>query len=68
MNDEIVLYSIGCPQCTVLKMKLDRKGIEYRLNDSVEEMQALGITSAPVLSVNGELKKFSEAVRWVGEQ
>lgn len=68
MKDEIVLYSIGCPKCTVLKMKLDQKGIEYGLNDSMEEMEALGIQSVPVLSVNGELKDFSEAVRWVGEQ
>lgn len=63
--EEIILYSTGCPQCTVLEKKLERKGIAYTKNMNTDEMKALGINVVPVLSVNGELKAFAEAVNWV---
>ena len=62
---KIVLYSTGCPKCKVLKSKLDSKGIEYTENSSVEEMTKLGIAQVPVLSVDGDLMDFKEAVSWV---
>lgn len=65
---KIVLYTIGCPQCKVLEKKLDSKGIQYEVNESKEEMIALGIKSAPVLKIDDRLMKFSEAVKWVNEQ
>ena len=63
-----VLYSTGCPKCKVLKAKLDKAGISYEENDSVEEMQALGMLSAPALSVDGVLYDFSAAAKWADEQ
>lgn len=65
---ELVLYSTGCPQCSVLKKKLDAKGFSYRVNENVEAMLALGIDSVPVLSVDGELLGFAAANKWIGEQ
>lgn len=64
----IILYSTGCPRCDVLSDKLDAKSISYSINNSVEEMTELGISDVPVLSVNGQLMKFKEAVDWVNNQ
>lgn len=63
----IVLYSTGCPKCSILKKKLEEKQIPYDTVTDVKEMLALGINEVPVLSVNGELLPFAEAVKWVNE-
>lgn len=63
----VILYSTNCPKCNVLKKKLDSKSIQYIENHSVEEMLALGITQAPVLSVDGELLDFPRANEWVNQ-
>lgn len=68
MKQKIVLYSTGCPKCTVLKKKLDKKGIAYSENSSVDEMVKLDITTVPVLSVDGERMDFSNAIKWVNER
>lgn len=64
----VILYSTGCPKCGVLKNRLDEKGIEYEINSSVFEMEALGITRVPVLCTGTELLGFNEAVKWLQEQ
>ena len=64
----MILYSIGCPKCKVLKAKLEEKGIEYIENDSKEEMRALGITEVPVLSDGVSLMDFKTAVEWINSQ
>ncbi len=65
---EVILYSTGCPKCSVIKKKLDVKGIEYTENNDVDVMVALGISQVPVLSVDGELLSFVEANQWVNER
>lgn len=65
---EIILYSTGCPKCSVIKKKLDAKGIEYTENSDVDTMVALGISQVPALSVDGELLSFVEANQWVNER
>jgi len=62
---DIVLYSTGCPRCKVLETKLASKGIEYTKNSNVDEMMGLGIMSVPVLSVDGTMMDFADAVAWV---
>lgn len=64
----VVLYSTGCPKCTVLKKKLDNKGIEYTENSSVEEMLSLNITLVPVLKVGDSMMDFVQANTWINEQ
>ena len=61
----IILYSTGCPKCNVLKEKLSKKNIEYKENTNIEEMQKLGITSVPVLRVEGIMLSFLDALKWV---
>lgn len=63
----IVMYSTGCPKCRILKMKLDASGLDYTINDNIDEMIELGFRELPMLSVDGELIHFTDAVRWVNE-
>ena len=63
----IILYSTGCPKCSILKKKLEEKKIPYDTVTDIEEMISLGINEVPVLSVNGDLLPFAEAVKWVNE-
>ena len=65
----ITIYSKeGCPKCRVLKMKLDKKGIEYAECLDTEKMQEMGLKSLPVmLCADGELLKFEEAVKYVNQ-
>lgn len=61
----IILYSTGCPKCIQLKMLLDRHGVSYVINNSVDEVLALGFTTVPVLAVDGSYMNYNEATRWV---
>lgn len=63
-----ILYSTGCPQCKALKMKLDKKEIEYEICSDEEKMKSIGLKSAPALQVEDKLFGFAEAVKWVNAQ
>ena len=65
---KIILYSTGCPRCGVLKKKLAEKNIDYGEVNSVDDMLALGIKEVPMLSVDGNLMNFREAVDWTNNQ
>ena len=67
MEGSVIFYTTGCPKCAILKRKLDAAHIPYTENRDVDEMQALGMTEAPALSVGGELMSFGDSVRWVNE-
>ena len=64
----VTLYTTGCPQCNVLKAKLDAKNIQYETNTNVDDMIALGVMSAPVLKVDDQVLKFADAIKWVNER
>ncbi|MEG1882293.1 MAG: hypothetical protein RR224_01060 [Clostridia bacterium] len=64
----IVLYSTDCPKCRVLKQKLNIRAIQYTEHNSVDEMIALGIMQAPMLSVEGELLTFLQANEWINSR
>ena len=65
---KVILYEHGCPNCRVLKMKLDKSGIEYETINDIEVMKAKGFQSAPKLEVDGVVMDFKQAVDWVKEQ
>jgi glutaredoxin-related protein len=65
---EIILYSTGCPKCTVLKKKLDKAQINYKENTDVSEMRSIGLLSAPALMVGDDLLLFDDAIAWVNSQ
>lgn len=52
----------------ILKKKLDEKGIEYEINDSVEKMLALGIFEVPYLDIGSGLLDYREALVWADRQ
>ena len=67
----VTLYSTGCPRCKVLKAKLEQKGIEYQIVDSVEIMRELGMTEVPSLVTDDEIPfvlNFPQAVSWISNQ
>ena len=68
MDEHVIMYSTGCPKCRVLKMKLEKAGIPYEMNDDIDEMRKLGLLSAPALGVHGKIMDFGKAIEWINEQ
>ena len=70
----IILYkSTTCPQCKVVKMKLDRKGLPYteKLVDNITaaELAEAGIKGIPTMFVDGEkMTNLREMTKWVDAQ
>ena len=62
----ITFYSKpGCPQCKVLKMKLDASKLQYTHIEDENAIVALGVKAAPVLVVNDEIYAGPPAIKWV---
>jgi predicted DCC family thiol-disulfide oxidoreductase YuxK len=68
MQKNIVLYSTHCPLCKGLEKALNNKNIIYSICTDIEQMKELGIKSVPVLSVDGELMRNKDALKWVASQ
>ena len=64
-DNEVVLYTTHCPKCNILVKKLDEKSVQYKLVDDIDEMEKLGIMSAPQLKVGGNIMDYLAAVKWV---
>ena len=65
---KVTLYEHGCPKCKILKMKLDKSGIEYETVNDIEVMKKMGFQEAPKLEVDGVVYGFKDAVDWIKEQ
>ena len=64
MKDSIKVYSLpSCGMCKMLKRELDNNSIGYTVCEDKEEMGKMNITSVPVLSINGELFSFKDALK-----
>lgn len=63
----ITLYSTHCPRCNVLEKKLEKKGIEFELNEDIQILIEKGFTTAPVLEVDGKFMNFMEANKWIAD-
>ena len=70
----IVLYkSTTCPQCKVVKMKLDKKGLPYieKLVDNMTpaELSAADIKGIPTMLVDGvKMTNQREMCKWIDAQ
>lgn len=65
----MILYTTPtCPKCKVVKMKLDQAGLEYTVNQDIDAMQALGISSVPVLQHEGSLLAFNDIIKFIKEK
>lgn len=65
--DKVILYSNNCPRCKILKRKLDDNKINYEIIDDVDTMIDKGLSTVPVLEINGRMLDFKEAVEWVNK-
>ena len=61
----IIMYSTGCPKSKVLASKLDNAVVEYEIETDMQTMCDLGFTSMPMLSVDGEIMDFKQAIDWI---
>ncbi len=64
----ITLYTTGCAKCEVLKKKLDSANIEYVTFTDSDEMIDMGLSTMPVLEVDGDRLPFKQAVDWINER
>ena len=65
---QVILYSTGCPKCSILKKQLNDKNIDYEEGNDEKTMLSLGLDSVPILSVDGELLEFTQANNWINER
>ena len=64
MEDSIKVYSLpSCGMCKMLKRELDNHSIVYTTCEDKDEMGKMNITNVPVLSINGELFSFKDALK-----
>lgn len=63
-----IFTTYTCPKCKILKKKMDDKGIAYEECDDEEKIREMGILSVPVMSVDGKLMDFMEALQYVNER
>lgn len=64
----MILFSTKCPQCKVLEMKLEKKGIEFEICYDIQELVDMGIKRAPVLKTDdGKYLGFPDAIKFVNE-
>ena len=68
MNTVILYSTPTCPNCAVLRKKMNAKNISFIDNHSIEDLQSLGITRVPVLKVDDEIMNFGKANKWINEQ
>jgi len=55
----------GCPQCKVLKMKMDAAGIQYTHIEDIDAIIALGYQGAPVLVTEVGAFVGPNAIKWI---
>ena len=58
-------YSINCPKCKVLEIKLKQKNIDYEIVSDMEKMKEKNIMSLPMLEVDDVLYNFTDAVKFL---
>lgn len=64
MKDSIKVYSLPtCGMCKMLKSELTKRSIIFDICEDTTEMAKMNIKSVPILSVNGELYSFKDALK-----
>jgi len=63
MEDSIIVYSLPtCGMCKMLKRELDACKLSYTDCQDADVMSELGISSVPVLCINGTKYKYKDAL------
>lgn len=64
----ILFTTPTCPKCKVVKMKLEKAGIPYTVNENVADAEALGIRSVPqALLESGAMLDFTAIIAYIRE-
>lgn len=62
---DIVLYSNHCVKCDILKEKLDNLGIDYDIEDNIDNLKNVGFTHMPMLKIKDKCMTFKEAFNYL---
>lgn len=72
VNNKVTFYTIDCPKCKVLEMKLQQKKIAFEIVRDVTAVTEFGaknnINSAPILEIDGKVMDFSKAISWINNE
>ena len=63
----VILFSTGCPKCNILMKKLDMAGMDYIINDDMQEIIDKGFDSVPVVKIEDIYMDFKEANDWIND-
>lgn len=66
----VILYkSNTCPNCRMVKMKLEKKGIPFTEELDMDLMASLGIKGIPTLEVDGQrMTNIRDINNWLNAQ
>lgn len=64
----VILYSTGCPRCSMIKRVLDSKKVEYTEINDIDKMTELGFTTVPMLDVDGDVMSYAKATKFLMEE
>ena len=64
---KIILYTTGCPRCSVLEKKLEAAAIDCDIVNDTAIMAAKGYMYLPILEVDDIAYEFGDAVKWIKE-
>lgn len=62
---ELILYTTGCENCRILEQILNKKGLKYAIIQGEDPIMEMGMTSAPILKVDGEPLVYWKAVKFL---
>lgn len=62
---KIILYTTGCPKCSILEKKLEKSEIEYEKITDINLMLEKGFTTVPMLEVDGEVMDYKSAFNYI---
>lgn len=69
--DNIILYTLKCPKCNVIEIKLRQKNLKYTIIEDVDTVVKVGkdhnIAEVPILQVNDSFLDFPNAVKYINE-
>lgn len=68
MKDSIKVYSLpGCGMCRALKQQLESRNIPFEDCQDIDYMKSIGITSTPVMEIDGNRYNFAQAIHYIKE-
>jgi len=67
----IKFYTIDCPKCKVLEIKLTKANLPYEVERDKAKVLEVGrehnVLSAPILQVDDKFLNFSDAIKYLQE-